>query len=108
MRLSAAKTTIVIGATLIFGSSCSVALTTQGGRIAVVPDSQAKECDSISPITATHSSGWTMGGDLESVTNEARNKAAELGADSILIQSSNSDFWGGASVAGIALKCKKN
>jgi hypothetical protein len=87
-------------------SACTVSITNSGKNIRAITEQQASACDPFGPVTGAHSSAWTMGGDLESATNEAMNKAAELGADSIVIRESRSDFWGGASVAGLAFRCR--
>ena len=88
---------------ILFG--CSTMLSTQGGQVRVISDKETiANCKFINTVSGFHTMSWTTGGESENAMNEARNRAAEMGANTMRIlhmQSTNV----GTSVKAEALNC---
>lgn len=82
-------------------ASCSTALSPAGAKVKVLSQQEANvgKCTSITDLTSV-----TASGDSENSLNEARNKAANIGADAITIDASKGLVLGGYSKV-TALRC---
>lgn len=87
-------------------TGCMATLTPQGQSVRVVTAAQKEaSCRYVGLVTASQSLGLTTGGDAQSALNGVRNRAAALGANAILIVSTDSDAIG-TTVVAEALDCR--
>lgn len=70
--------------------SCVTQLTPGGNNVRVITDPEKYGCEFISVATGSASMGWTTAHDAEGAFNEVMNKAAEQGANAIVIGNSDS------------------
>ena len=92
-------------ATLLLVVACSTALTSQGTAIRIVEDKNAQPCKFVGTVSAFDTLGASTGHESQNALNEARNKAAQLGANAIKILHMQTTFQG-TSVTAEALQCQ--
>ena len=97
------KVTLIAFSVLLFG--CTTTLTTEGQSIKVVDEKAAKECEFVDFISEINSTGLSAKGEMENALVEARNKAAELGANALQIIDTEFDIFVGGMVTANAYKC---
>lgn len=90
---------------LVVLTACSTGLTRGGVAVRLATDKEREKCDFIAVVAGSMSMGVTSADNAESAVNEARNKAAAVGANAIRLinQVTNSS---GTTVTAEALKCK--
>ena len=96
--------TIVV-ANILLLSACATALTSEGTGIRVVDDKSANSCKFIGTVSGFDTFSPTVGHESENAMNEARNKAAALGANGIKIVHMQTTIQG-TSVTAEALPCQ--
>lgn len=84
---------------------CSTALTQSGSDIRIVEEKEANSCEFLSTVSAFDTMGASTGHESQNALNEARNKAAQAGANAIKIVHMQTTFQG-TSVTAEALKCE--
>lgn len=88
---------------------CVPRLSSRGTLVQVVPDaSMVKNCKSKGVVTGSAAWGLSGAQGAEGALNEVRNKAAYVGANTILITNTNHSDYEGTITTGIAYECQKN
>ena len=98
------KTAVAIAALMVL-SACTTALSQQGSALRIVEEKEANDCEFIGTVSAFDTMGASTGHESQNALNEARNKAAKLGANAIKIVHMQTTFQG-TSVTAEALTCK--
>lgn len=85
-----------------------VSLTAGGGKVRVVNSPQhVEDCKLISQVTSSSSwGGLASGVAFDNAMNELKNKAAEMGGDTVYTTTMLSS-WGGTRMIGDAYLCRK-
>jgi len=97
---------IAVGlASVLLLSACATALTPQGTGIRVVDDKDPNNCKFMGTVSGFDTMSPTVGHESENAMNEARNKAAALGANGIKIVHMQTTIQG-TSVTAEALECQ--
>ena len=84
--------------------SCSTTLAPDGTLVRIIDDKSKYQCRFIAVVSAFDTLGATAGHESENAMNEARNKAAQLGANAIKIIHMQTTFQG-TTVTAEALHC---
>jgi len=85
---------------------CSTKLTTSGSQVKLISENNKANCSSISVVTGSSSAGANTGHNAENAMNEARNKAANIGGNSLqVIDVSTTES--SSTVIGEAFNCKR-
>jgi uncharacterized protein YbjQ (UPF0145 family) len=86
-------------------TGCVTALTTGGAQVRIVSEQERAACKFIGTVSGSMSLGARTAGDADSALNEARNKAANLGANAIRIINMDSNEYVSTATAE-ALRCE--
>ncbi len=87
-------------------AGCMASLTPEGQSVRVVTAAEKdRSCRYLGMVTASESMGAHTAGDAESALNKARNKAARLGANAILLVSTSTNPFN-TTVVAEALTCR--
>jgi len=97
------KVTLIAFSVLLFG--CTTTLTTEGQSIKVVDGNAAMRCEFVDFINEVDVRGNGTKKRMHNAIIKARNKASEMGADSLHILTSNYDVFVGGMVTANAYKC---
>jgi hypothetical protein len=95
---------VAIALVFLLATGCVVQPKQGSEMIRVV--SSADDCEFLGTVTGSGSTGWTYAHDAEGAINDARNKALELGANAILLDTDTTMF--GVTAVVQALKCPFN
>lgn len=88
--------------------SCTTQLTEKGKSVTIVPiEEKINNCKNLGPVTGSNAMANTNAEDAEAALNEMRNKAAELGANTIFLTKTETSIMATTSV-GIAYYCENN
>lgn len=98
------KRNILIAAFLTILCSCSTVLTPLGNTVRIIENKDNYECKFLGTVSGFDTFGSTVGKESENALNEARNKAAQLGANTIKMIHMQTTFQG-TSVMAEALLC---
>lgn len=91
-------------ALILLAVGCTTALTQQGTVVRLVEEKNAHGCEFLGTVSAFDTMGASTGHESQNALNEARNKAAKLGANAIKIVHMQTTFQG-TSVTAEALQC---
>ncbi|MBI4404122.1 MAG: DUF4156 domain-containing protein [Deltaproteobacteria bacterium] len=94
---------------IFFGVGCATMLSEKGESVTVLNSWPSPDCKDLGVVSGSESDGLTRGDDQRSLSNQLRNKTADLGGN-VLIQGQTNDWgnaWigGGSSGSGRALSC---
>jgi hypothetical protein len=104
-----AKNVLIISGVLLFISllGCIPFISGKGGRVHIENNAEViRNCKSLGTVKGSASLGWKAM-KVKISLNEIRNKAALLGANTVLIVSTDSMFKGTV-ITGIAYDCPEN
>lgn len=103
------KICIISGLILFIGTvSCVPRLTDRGATVQVAPDEVTiKDCRFRGSVTGSASKGLSKDQDVKGALNEVRNKSALLGANTVLVVSSDSLFENTV-IKGLAYDCPES
>ena len=101
------KALLSLAVVFLLLSACTTALTGQGNAVRVVSESEAAGCTFIGTVSGFDTLGANTGRESENAMNEARNKAAQLGANALKILHMQTTFQG-TTVTAQALQCQFN
>lgn len=92
-------------ALLIAGSqACTTPLSKEGAGLRIITENERTGCESLGIVSGSMSMGANMGEDMQSATNQAMNRAAAKGADSVRLLNTQSTVWGSTATVE-ALRC---
>lgn len=98
------RTTHAALGSLLLLVGCTTALTSAGSSVKVVNTAAATGCRFVGTVTGFDTLGANTGSESENVINEARNKAAHIGANAITVLHMQTTFQG-TTVTANALEC---
>ena len=87
-------------------AGCAVSATDDAQKVAVVATVEGQRCQDLGVVMGSNSMGWTMGHDREGAINEAKNLAADKGANTVVLEGSTSNM-AQSTVMGRAYYCAK-
>ncbi len=85
------KTTVALVA--IACAACTAQLTEGGARVRTVPPEAAPRCRALGTVEGTGANGATAADNELAATNDARNRAAKLGANALVVTQRTSSMW---------------
>jgi Domain of unknown function (DUF4156) len=85
--------------------ACTTPITSQGNTVRIVENSTEHDCSFLSTVTGFDTLGANAGRESENAMNEARNRAAQAGANAIRILHMQTTFQG-TTVTAEALRCQ--
>ena len=88
------KTTVALVA--IACAACTAQLTEGGARVRTVPPEAAPRCRALGTVEGTGANGASAADNDYAATNDARNRAATLGANALVVTSRTSNLWRGS------------
>ena len=91
--------------TLGFLGACTTTLTPEGQTIKVINTNMAKECEFVAFINEHNNGGRSAEHEINNAILDTKNKAAELGANSVEILDTGFDIFLGGIVKANAYKC---
>lgn len=94
---------LLLGIALLL-NACSTPLSPAGHAVRIIDDKSEYECTFLGVVSAFDTMGATAGHEADNAMNEARNKAAALGANAIKIIHMQTTFQG-TTVTAEALHC---
>lgn len=66
-------------------TACAVELSQNGSNVKLIQNQKDYDCNFVGTVSGSNELGWDTAHDAEGAMNEARNKAANLGANAIRI-----------------------
>ena len=97
--------TLIVFSSLLLG--CTTTLTNEGESIKVIDAKMAEECELVDFINEVDTRGNSTKKRMHNAIIKARNKASELGADSLQILTSDFKVLVGGMVTANAYKCSE-
>lgn len=90
---------LLAGASTLLLQGCVTQMKPESSNVRVINDPDKYDCEFIGMATGSASMGWTTAHDAEGAFNEVMNKAAEKGANAIVISDSDSSSFQTTAVA---------
>ncbi|HEX9049860.1 MAG TPA: DUF4156 domain-containing protein [Anaeromyxobacter sp.] len=86
MRIAAALVAIA-------GAACTAQLTEGGARVRTMPPESAPRCRALGTVEGTGANGASAADNDLAASNDARNRAAKLGANAVVVTQRTSSMW---------------
>ena len=77
---------------LVILSGCAVQPTEEAKKVHVVSSIEGKRCQDLGMVIGSNAMGWTMSHDRQGAINEAKNIAADKGANTLVIEGNTSNM----------------
>ena len=74
-------------------AACTAQLTQSGARVRTIPPEAAPRCRALGTVEGTGRNGASAADNEFLATNDARNRAAELGANALVVTQRSSTMW---------------
>ncbi len=84
---------IALALVAIACAACTVQLTEGGARVRTVAPEAAPRCRALGTVEGTGANGASAADNELAATNDARNRAAKLGANALVITQRTSGMW---------------
>ncbi len=85
-------------------AACTAQLTEGGARVRTLPPESSPRCRPLGTVEGTGANGPSAADNDLAATNDARNRAAKLGANALVVTQRTSNMWRSA-VRGDAYAC---
>lgn len=97
---------VIVLASLTILSGCAVQPTAEAKKVEVLTSIGGKRCQDLGMVLGSNAMGWSMSHDREGAINEAKNLAADKGANTLVIEGNTSNM-AQSTVVGKTYYCTK-